>query len=452
MLEMNSNSQQWTDCLKYMSRRVKEQSFNIWLRNTRGEPNGNGEFKIAVPNQFVADWINSHFRDIIEESFTEVLGHRYQPVYVITAQPEAVDQVSINFESPTPAPRPPAPNHTHHNLNRRYNFDTLVVGDFNQFACAAAQAVAEESGTARYNPLLIYGGTGLGKTHIVQAIGNYIVDQFPTRRVMYATSEKFTSDFIAAISDRTISDFSKMYRDVDLLIIDDIQFFTGKESTQEQFFHTFNSLYHSGKQIILTSDRPPREIKGLEERLLSRFSMGLVTDLQAPDLENRTAILLKKLEAEGTSMPDTVVTYIADQITSNVRELEGALIRVLAYSSMKKVPVDLEMAQKVLGDLLDKQKKEVTIEAIQKETARHMGVEIAVMTAKKKTAKIALARQIAMYLCRSLTDNSLKMIGAAFGGRDHSTVIHACDLISQRIAADSAFRERIDKISASLLY
>lgn len=452
MLEVSSNSQQWTDCLKYMARRVKEQSFNIWLRNTRGEPNGNGEFKIAVPNQFVADWINSHFRDIIEESFTEVLGHRYQPVYIITAQQEAVDQVAINFESPVPMSLPPAASNGHHNLNRRYNFDTLVVGDFNSFACAAARAVAEAPGMNRYNPLLIYGGTGLGKTHIVQAIGNYIVDQFPTRRVMYATSEKFTSDFIAAITDRTISDFSKMYRDVDLLIIDDIQFFTGKESTQEQFFHTFNSLYHSGKQIILTSDRPPREIKGLEERLLSRFSMGLVTDLQAPDLENRTAILLKKLETEGTSMPDAVVTYIADQVTSNVRELEGALIRVLAYASMKKVAVDLEMAQKVLGDLLDKQKKEVTIEAIQKESARHMGIEIAMMTAKKKTAKIALARQVAMYLCRSLTDNSLKSIGAAFGGRDHSTVIHACDLISQRMAADATFREKIDKISASLLY
>jgi chromosomal replication initiator protein len=454
LIETISNSQQWTDCLKYMARRVKEQSFNIWLRNTRGEPNGNGEFKIAVPNQFVADWINSHFREVIEESFTEVLGHRYQPVYIITAQQEAVDQVAINFEAPTPTPLPFQPMSLpgQHNLNRRYNFDTLVVGDFNSFACAAARAVAEAPGMTRYNPLLIYGGTGLGKTHIVQAIGNYIVDQFPTRRVMYATSEKFTSDFIAAISDRTISDFSKMYRDVDLLIIDDIQFFTGKESTQEQFFHTFNSLYHSGKQIILTSDRPPREIKGLEERLLSRFSMGLVTDLQAPDLENRTAILLKKLAAEGTEMPEAVVTYIADQVTSNVRELEGALIRVLAYASMKKVPVELEMAQKVLGDLLDKQKKEVTIEAIQKETARHLGVEMAMMTAKKKTAKIALARQVAMYLSRCLTDNSLKMIGGAFGGRDHSTVIHACDLISQRMAADATFREKIDKISAALLY
>ena len=374
-------------------------------------------------------------------------------MYIITAQ-EAADQVTLNFD-PSAVPMVTMPQIAEpgqHNLNRRYTFDTLVVGDFNQFACAAGRAVAEAPGMTRYNPLLIYGGTGLGKTHIVQAIGNYIVDQFPTRRVMYATSEKFTSDFISAISGKTVSDFSRMYRDVDLLVIDDIQFFTGKESTQEEFFHTFNSLHHSGKQIILTSDRPPREIKGLEERLLSRFSMGLVTYLQAPDLENRTAILLKKLEAEGTKMPNDVITYIADQVTSNVRELEGALIRVLAYASMKKVPVDLEMARQVLGDLLDKQKKEVTIEAIQKETARHFGIEVGMMTAKKKTAKIALARQVAMYLSRSLTDNSLKMIGTAFGGRDHSTVIHACDLISQRMAADATFREKIDKVSASLLY
>lgn len=432
-----------------MARRVKEQSFNIWLKNTKGEPNGNGEFKIAVPNQFVADWINSHFREVIDEAFNEVLGRKYQPVYIVTSQADITDQVTIDFEHPTP---PAWPNSCQHNLNRRYNFDSLVVGDFNQFACAAARAVAEGPGMTRYNPLLIYGGTGLGKTHIVQAIGNHIIDQYPAKRVMYATSEKFTSDFIAAITDRTISDFSKMYRDVDLLIIDDIQFFTGKESTQEQFFHTFNALYHSGKQIILTSDRPPKEIKGLEERLLSRFSMGLVTDLQAPDLENRTAILLKKLETEGMNLPDPVVTYIADRVTSNIRELEGALIRVLAYASLKHTPVDLEVAEKVLSDVLGKQKKDITMDAIQKKTADHFHIEVGMMTAKKKTAKIALARQVAMYLSRSLTDNSLKTIGSAFGGRDHSTVIHACDLISRRLAADPAFREKIDKISASLLY
>jgi chromosomal replication initiator protein len=453
LLEKIANSTQWNDCLEYMKHRMKEQSFNIWLRNTKGEPNGNDQFKIGVANQFVADWINGHFRDVIEEAFREVLGRKYELAFVLNGQQDSSDQVAIDFDNATRAAAQRAITESNqHNLNRRYNFESLVVGDFNQFACAAAMAVAEGPGMTRYNPLLIYGGTGLGKTHIAQAIGNHILENFPEKRVMYATSEKFTSDFIAAISDRTISDFTRQYRDGDVLIIDDVQFFTGKESTQEQFFHTFNALYHSGKQIILTSDRPPKEIKGLEERLLSRFNMGLVTDLQAPDLENRTAILLKKLEAEGISMPDNVVTYIADNVTSNVRDLEGALIRILAFASLKSASVDLEMAQKVLADIIGKHKKEVTIDSIQKKTADHFRIESNMMVAKKKTAKIALARQVAMYLSRSLTDSSLKAIGAAFGGRDHSTVIHACDLISRRMASDPAFRERIDKISASLLY
>jgi chromosomal replication initiator protein len=243
-----------------------------------------------------------------------------------------------------------------------------------------------------------------------------------------------------------------MYRDVDVLIIDDIQFFTGKESTQEQFFHTFNALYHSGKQIILTSDRPPKEIKGLEERMLSRFSWGLVTDLQAPDLENRTAILLKKLDMDGITLPEEVVTYIADRVRSNIRELEGALIRLLAYSSVKKVPIDLEMAQKVLSETFSPHKRSITIEMIQKQTSDYFRIDQEMMRAKRKTAKIALARQVAMYLSRSLTDNSLKAIGSAFGGRDHSTVIHACDLVSRRMAGDVTLREKIDKISAALLY
>jgi chromosomal replication initiator protein len=452
--ERVNNSQQWVDCLNYMSRRVKEQSFSNWLKNTKGEPNGSGEFKVSVPNQFVADWISSHFRELIDEAFEEVLGRKYNVIYIVTGQSESEDQTALNFEASLPLPTaytsPMTP--YFHNLNSRYQFDSLVVGDFNQFACAASMAVADGPGMTRYNPLFIYGGTGLGKTHIVQAIGNRILEQFPTKRVMYATSEKFTSDFIAAITDRTISDFHKIYRDVDVLIIDDIQFLTGKESTQEQFFHTFNALYHVGKQIVLTSDRPPKEIKGLEERLLSRFSWGLVADLQAPDLENRTAILFKKLESEGATVQDDVVRYIADTIRTNIRELEGALTRIIAFASMKGEPANLEMVQKLLNDSANGRKKEVTIEAIQKKTADHFRIEPEMMTAKKKTAKIALARQVAMYLARSLTDSSLKLIGAAFGGRDHSTVIHACDLVSKRMSSDAAFREKIERISAALLY
>ncbi|MBU8933642.1 MAG: chromosomal replication initiator protein DnaA [candidate division Zixibacteria bacterium] len=447
------NSQQWQDCLHYISRRVKEQSFNTWMKSIRGETNGNSEFRLTVPNQFVADWVKGHFSDVINEAFREVLGHEYDVVYVISEIGTAdIKQTDLDFSNQR-AVKTLQPSQTHrHNLNRKYDFDSLVVGDFNNFACAAAMAVAEAPGLTKYNPLYIYGGTGLGKTHIVQAIGNTIIDTFSSRRVMYATSEKFTSDFIASISDRSISAFTKAYRDVDVLIIDDIQFFTGKESTQEQFFHTFNTLHHQGKQIILSSDRPPRDIKGLEERLLSRFSWGLVTDLQAPDLENRTAILYKKLESDGVTLPDNAVRYIADKISTNIRELEGALIRLLAYASLKNEPPDLELTKRVLSDMLVSQKKEVDIEAIQRKSAEIFGLDPELMKAKKKTSDVVIARHVAMYLSRSLTSNSLKLIGAAFGGRDHSTVIHACDIISKKMSADPSLREKIDKISASLLY
>jgi len=327
-----SNSEQWVDCLTYMSRRVKEQSFETWLKPTKGAPGDNGEFKLSVPNQFVADWIDNHFRSLIDEAFGEVLGKRFDVVYQIAAGNEDPQIVLGLHEGKQVVPQveavPVASPHSH-NLSHRYRFDSLVVGEFNQFPCAASMAVAEEPGMTKYNPLLLYGRTGLGKTHIIQAIGHRIIEQFPEKRVVYATSEKFTSDFIASISDRAISNFTRMYRDVDVLIIDDIQFFSGKESTQEQFFHTFNTLYHFGKQIVLSSDRSPKDIKGLEERLLSRFSWGLVADLQAPDVEARMAILYKKLETEGVSLPNAVVTYIAENITTNVRDLEGALTRFL---------------------------------------------------------------------------------------------------------------------------
>ncbi len=448
MQENMTNSQGWNDCLKYMSRRMKEQSYNTWLKPTIGQPGDNGNYSLSVPNQFVADWIKSHYYELIDEAFVEVLGQKYKIEFIIN-ESQIESQPTLELYK---APDPVRANNHRHNLNEKYNFDSLVVGDFNQFACAAAMAIAEAPGMTKYNPLLTYGGTGLGKTHIAQAIGNQIVKLFPDKRVMYATSEKFTSDFIASISDRSIADFTRSYRDVDVLIIDDIQFFSGKESTQEQFFHTFNALYQSGKQIVLTSDRSPREIKGLEERLLSRFSSGLVTDLQAPDLEARTAILYKKLESEGLNIDEAVIKYIASQVSTNIRELEGSLIRVLAYASLKSVPVNLDTAAKVLSDSVVRLKKEVTIENIQKNSAEHFNIELKMMGAKKKTSEIVLARQVAMYLCRSLTDNSLKLIGESFGGRDHSTVIHACNLVANKMLHEPLFREKIDRLSASLLY
>lgn len=457
--ESIQNTPEWKDCLRYISQRTREQAFNTWLKPTAGRPNGNGCFYVAVPNQFVADWINHHFRVLIEESFREVLGRDFSIEYVITRQSAEPDsQTSLELIQSadtmptTPGRSQPGPERWRSNLDGRYTFDSLVVGDFNQFACAASIAVAEAPGTTRYNPLFIYGGTGLGKTHIVQAIGHRILELFPNKRVLYGTSEKFTSDFIASISEGSINEFTRSYREVDVLIIDDIQFFSGKESTQEQFFHTFNALYHGGKQIVLSADRPPREIKGLEERLLSRFSSGLVTDLQAPDLENRIAILYKKLESEGTELPDDVVRYIASKVSTNIRELEGTLIRVLAYGSLKKTRITLDLSREVLADSIGGGKRDVTIAQIQKKSAEFFGVDAAMMKAKKKTSHIALARQVAMYLSRSLTDSSLKAIGVDFGGRDHSTVIHACDLVSKKMAADPSFRDKVDRLTASLVY
>jgi chromosomal replication initiator protein len=459
--ESFSNSRQWHDCLQYLSRRIKEQSFNTWLKSTKGEPNGENQFKIAVPNQFVAEWIEGHYSELIEEALFEILGHRYEIVYAIASGHEDEQQTILGLESENngnggtaKTERTACEGDVSHqcNLNKRYDFDSLVVGDFNHFACAAAMAVADAPGLTRYNPLFIYGRTGLGKTHIVQAIGNQIVEHFPSKRIMYATSEKFTSDFIASISNRTISHFTRVYRDVDTLIIDDIQFLTGKESTQEQFFHTFNTLHHFGRQIVLTSDRSPKDIKGLEERLLSRFAWGLVTDLQAPDLENRTAILHKKVEAEGATIPENVIRFIADQVSTNIRELEGTLIRLLAYASITGIQVELDMAQKVLATTLSSRRPELTIDVIQKKVSQSFSIDLQMMKAKKKTSDVVLARQVAMYLSRSLTNSSLKVIGTAFGGRDHSTVIHACNLVSEKMSSDPLFRQKIDRIAASLLY
>jgi len=449
-----TNSSQWNDCLRYMSRRTREQSFNTWLKPTIGRPNGNGEFYVAVPNQFVADWIKDHFSELIHEAMNEVLGETYDVRYVIKSDPRTENQLPLELHRPAePAPERrssgPAPPPS---LSDRYSFQSLVVGDFNQFACAASQAVAEEPGASKYNPLYIYGPTGLGKTHIVQAIGNKALELYPDKRVMYATSEKFTNDFIASISDRSVSDFTRLYRNVDVLIIDDIQFFTGKESTQEQFFHTFNALYQDGKQIVLTSDRSPKDIKGLEERLLSRFSWGLVTDLQAPDLEARTAILYKKLEHEGNELDKNIVRLIADRVSTNIRDLEGALTRILAYSSLKGVAMDVDTAAGLLSDTAPSRQKSISIDAIQQKTAELFDIPADMMKAKKKTAEVVLARQVAMYLARSLTRNSLKSIGDAFGGRDHSTVIHACDTISRRMSEDANLKTRIEQVSGRLLY
>lgn len=442
----------WEDCLLYISHRVKKQSFATWLKHTTAVSNGNGGLHVYVPNQFVAEWIGEHYTALIEEAIMQSCGRPLS--YDFQVDNNDLRQTELEFISrgtpngPTEAP-PLAVRQQPGMLNERYTFDKLVVGNFNQFPFAAAMAVAESPGETRYNPLYIYGGVGLGKTHLVQAIGHFIIAHNPAKRVIYATSEKFTSDFINSISSNTTTNFINMYRSVDALIIDDAQFFAGKESTQEQFFHTFNVLYNVGKQIVLTSDRAPKDIKGMEERLLSRFSCGLVTDIQPPDLETRMAILQRKVENENIMIGEDIISYIANSVTSNIRELEGSLIRLLAYASLRGEEVTLEMARRVLSDTFGTRRQSVTIDQIKKKVSEAFDFRADMMMAKKKTQNIALGRQVAMYLSRILTPNSLKAIGESFGGRDHSTVIHACTTIERLVRDDPEFRHRVEEISRS---
>lgn len=440
----------WENCLNYMSMRLKAHSFNTWFKHTKGIYDRENGVTIAVPNQFVADWLSDRYSDLIGEAIKEVAGEPIGFNFEIKENGRQRNQTEIRFH-PTPI-EAQKPSRIEYPLNERYKFDNFVVGNFNQFAHAASNAVAEAPGKTSYNPLLLYGGTGLGKTHLIQAIGHYVAENYPKRYVIYATSEKFTSDFIGAVSSGTISSFTSRYRSADLLLIDDIQFFSGKESTQEQFFHTFNDLFHSGKQIVLTSDRHPRDIKGLEERLLSRFSCGLVADLQPPDLETRIAILRKRVNQEEVEIPEDVMFFIADNVTNNIRELEGNLTRLIAYASIEKCEIDLEFAHRILGKEITRPKKEMTIGQIQKKTAEFFQIEPDMMTARKKTSQIALARQAAMYLARKYTEFSLKSIGEAFGGRDHTTVMHACDLIERKISGDFDFKEKMNNLVALLLY
>ena len=445
------NGNLWGVCLSHLSKRIRKQSFCTWLKATRGLPSPEGTLRVAVPNRFVADWLEEHYLDLIKETIREVTQKDFALAFHVSKDSKGYHpQMSMSFDQP-PKKRRFAENLPGEmGLNPKYTFDAFVVGDSNQFAHAAALAVAEAPGRTKFNPLYIYGGVGLGKTHLAQAIGHFTREAYEGIKVLYVTSEKFTRDFINSLTSNTTQDFVNLYRNVDVLLLDDIQFFTGKESTQEQFFHTFNVLYQNGKQIVLTSDRPPREIRGVEERLLSRFQQGLVTDIQPPELETRIAILNKKIESDGISIPIEVATFIADNVTSNIRELEGSLIRLLAYASLNSKKITAQLAQEVLKDTIRNGTKQVTMDQIQKKVATSYNLSPETLCSKRKTQEIALARQVAMYLCRSLTSSSLKTIGAHFGGRDHSTVIHACTQVGENLKRDYNFKLKVDEIINSL--
>lgn len=444
----------WQATLDEIEKRISKPSFETWFKTTKPVSLHDDTLVVSVPNDFTKDWLQGHYFDLINAELQSVLNNDAVHVHFVTPDIGEEDCESFSEESIFLPRRQSAgimPQLTSW-LNPKYTFETFVIGNSNRFAHAAALAVAEAPARA-YNPLFIYGGVGLGKTHLMHAIGHFVIENSPSYSVLYITSEKFTNEFINAIRDNKTVEFRNKYRTIDVLLIDDIQFLAGKEQTQEEFFHTFNALHESNKQIIISSDRPPKEIPTLEDRLRSRFEWGLITDIQPPDLETRIAILRKKANSENINISNDVILYIANNIQTNIRELEGAFIRIIAYSSLTSRTIDVQLAEEALRGLLanNSKPKLITIDRIQKETAEYFSLKVEDLKAKKRTKNVALPRQIAMYLSRELTDASLPKIGEDFGGRDHTTVMHAHKKISAdketNLQIKAAIEHIIEKIN-----
>lgn len=439
--------QMWEKTLDIIKGEITEVSFNTWIKSIDPISLEDNTLNLGVPNDFTKGILESRYKDLIMNAFKLITSKKYNIVLFI-----------INEETAELHNKPKNKNNTKQNnqdemnttLNPKYTFDSFVIGNSNRFAHAASLAVAESPAKA-YNPLFIYGGVGLGKTHLMHAIGHFILNDNPRSKVVYVSSEKFTNELINSIKDDKNVDFRNKYRNVDVLLIDDIQFIAGKERTQEEFFHTFNALHDANKQIILSSDRPPKEIPTLEDRLRSRFEWGLIADIQPPDFETRIAILKKKADVENLTIPNEVMVYIANQIKSNIRELEGALIRIVAYSSLTNNEVSVDLATEALKDIIsNKHSKQITIELIQDIVSSYFNLRISDFKSSRRTRNVAYPRQIAMYLCRKLTDMSLPRIGEEFGGRDHTTVIHAYEKISQSIKTDESLQNTVNDITKKI--
>ncbi|HHL72632.1 MAG TPA: chromosomal replication initiator protein DnaA [Bacteroidetes bacterium] len=440
----------WDRCLSIMQEKVPEQTFLTWFQPVTALDLAASSLTVQVPSQFFYEWLEENYSGLINHTVKEVLGANGKLTYSIAVN-NGNDTAPLHLPSMNRKRNRVAENGAPPvQLNRSYTFDNFVEGSSNQFAKAAALAVSEAPGATSFNPLVIYGGVGLGKTHLIQAIGNLSLQKGTVKNVMYVSSEKFTIEFINSIQNNKTTEFSNIYRNVDLLLVDDIQFFINKERTQEEFFHTFNALHQNGKQIVLTSDRPPKEITGIEERLLSRFQWGLVADIQPPDFETRTAILLKKAEENGIELPGDVVQLMAYSVKSNIRELEGGLIKLLAYSSLKGRDITLDLAKEVLKDIISHKKKHITIEDIQKIVAGYYNIPDDMLRAKTRKKEVALARQMAMYHAKNHTKHSLKTIGLHFGGRDHSTVIHAITTIDNLRKKDKLIASDIENINKKI--
>jgi len=427
----------WVKTLQTIRTSLTEVSFDIWIKGIKPISIKENDFYLCVPNEFTKSILESRYLDLISSAIKQISNksfniHFILPIDIEKYMPKTGDIILNDIFT--------------NSLNSKYTFDTFVIGNGNQFAHAACLAVSESPARA-YNPLFIYGGVGLGKTHLMHAIGHYILGKNPNSKVLYVSSEKFTNELINSIRDDRNVEFRNRYRNIDVLLIDDIQFIAGKERTQEEFFHTFNALHETAKQIIISSDRPPKEIPTLEERLRSRFEWGLTADIQPPDLETRIAILKKKAKLENAEIEDDVLMYVAQHIESNIRELEGALIRIIAYSSLTNNNLDIVTADEVLKDLMsDSKPQKITVKLILQVVADHYEIKTEEFKGKKRNRPISYPRQIAMYLCRELTDLSLPKIGEEFGGRDHSTVIHAYEKIKQDMQDEINLRKTLAEL------
>ncbi len=452
----------WQQTLSLLEKEINRPSFETWIKVLSPISYENGVFSIGTNRQIVKEWVETRHLSLIRKALETVVA---QPVIVnisILQTAEPIDNLppvpprtpSLGTIAAAPATAvavlPPRPDDSYSPLNPKYTFDSFVIGNSNRFAHAASLAVAEMPAKV-YNPFFIYGGVGLGKTHLMHAIGHRIMQIHPEAKILYITSEKFTNDFINAIMSGHPESFRNRYRNIDVLLIDDIQFLAKKEQTQEEFFHTFNALHEANKQIIISSDRPPKDIPTLEDRLRSRFEWGLTTDIQSPDLETRIAILRKKALLENITMPNDVIVYISTRIDNNIRELEGAFNRVNAFSFLNRKPITIELAMESLKDLFPKNKtRQITAQRIQEIVAAHFRIKIDDLVSKRRTRNVTVPRQLAMYLCREMTDWSLPKIGEFFGGRDHTTVIHAYEKVNRERQEDSRIAAILAEITTKI--
>jgi chromosomal replication initiator protein len=437
----------WERALEELGEQLGKQNFETWIKPIHFSEQKGNDVRLDVPNQFFRDWLMDHFIGLIEQVLRSIAHQQVKVSLTVNQGLQAKDVAARNEQKrEQERDRPPR---TNNNLIAKYTFENFVIGASNQFAHAASIAVANQPGE-HYNPLFIYGGVGLGKTHLVNAIGHRAAAKRPTLKVVYLSSESFMNELIGSLRRDKMDEFKTRFRNTDLLILDDVQFIAGKERTQEEFFHTFNSLYESHKQIVITSDKFPKEIPGLEDRLRNRFEWGLIADIQPPDMETRVAILQKKAETEAVELPHDVAIFLASNIDSNVRELEGSLTRLGAFASLTRSTITVDLAKEVLRHTLKGAQKEITVESIQKTICDYYNIKLGDLKAKRRTKNIAFPRQVAMYLCRKYTETSFPGIGDKFGGRDHSTVIHASKTIEKKIKEDPYMQTTIEKLERSL--